>query len=212
VDQGLSDAVLAAHDLDMGVFIISPADKGGELYDPPQTLVDLTAPVSPMVFNDLFCLKDPRIHTLSLGAARPADFDEHMKVLPYLEKGDWSLFDQVKTGLDQELKGEIGEGLLDSIRALPDYDLIPHGVNVRVILRLWSLAKAFDMIEFGKMRYNLIGNGGHWFPGQLPTTKNLDEVKAFLKSYPEGEALGESLGEAMVLLKGEEQKRLSESD
>ena len=70
----------------MGVFIISPSDKGGHLYNPPQKLVELCQPLSPMVFNDLFCLSHPEVHTLSLGAANPSDFDEHLKVLPLLDK------------------------------------------------------------------------------------------------------------------------------
>ena len=44
----------------------------------------LCAPLSPLVFNDLWCLAHPDIHTLSLGAARPSDFDEHLQVLPLL--------------------------------------------------------------------------------------------------------------------------------
>ena len=80
-------AVVAATQRDMGVFIISPSDKGGRLYDPPKKLEELCQPYSPMVFNDLFCLSDPRIHTLSLGAAVPSDFDEHLKTLPLLEEG-----------------------------------------------------------------------------------------------------------------------------
>jgi len=53
----LNRAVLeAAHRLDLGVFIISPNDKGGKLYEPSKKLVELCAPLSPMVFNDLYCL------------------------------------------------------------------------------------------------------------------------------------------------------------
>ena len=67
-------AIEAATHHDMGVFIISPSNKGGNLYDPPQKLLELCHPLSPMVFNDLFCLSHPQVHTLSLGAAKPSDF------------------------------------------------------------------------------------------------------------------------------------------
>ena len=79
-------AILAARKRDMGVFIISPNDKGGKLYEPPKKLVDLCAPLSPMIFNDLYCLARPEVHTLSCGASKPADFDEHIKALKYYDK------------------------------------------------------------------------------------------------------------------------------
>jgi predicted aldo/keto reductase-like oxidoreductase len=74
-------AIQAARSLDMGVFIISPNDKGGKLYSPPKKLVDLCAPLSPMQFNDLYCLAREEVHTLSCGAAKPCDFDEHVRAL-----------------------------------------------------------------------------------------------------------------------------------
>src|SRR4029078_13652028 len=40
-------SVDAAHKRDMGVFIISPKDKGGKLYEPPPKLVELCRPLSP---------------------------------------------------------------------------------------------------------------------------------------------------------------------
>ena len=49
-------AVVAARKQDMGMFIISPNDKGGKLYEPPPKMVELCAPLSPMQFNDLYCL------------------------------------------------------------------------------------------------------------------------------------------------------------
>src|SRR3954464_10809239 len=75
----------AAHKRDMGVFIISPNDKGGKLYEPPPKLVKLCEPLTPMQFNDLYCLSRPQVHTLSCGAARPGDFDEHVRGLEYYE-------------------------------------------------------------------------------------------------------------------------------
>ncbi len=46
-------AIVEARQRDMGVFIISPNDKGGKLYTPPAKLVSLCAPLTPMQFNDL---------------------------------------------------------------------------------------------------------------------------------------------------------------
>lgn len=78
-------AIEAATHHDMGVFIISPSDKGGKLYSPPQKLVNLCAPLSPMVFNDLFCLSHSQVHTLSVGASKPQDFAEHLKTLELID-------------------------------------------------------------------------------------------------------------------------------
>src|SRR5437016_5577469 len=64
-------AIEAARAMDMGVFIISPNDKGGKLYDPPRKLVELCAPLTPMQFNDLYCLAREQVHTLSCGASKP---------------------------------------------------------------------------------------------------------------------------------------------
>ena len=86
INQSNWAAIEAATRHDMGVFIISPSDKGGRLYDPPEKLVKLCAPLSPMVFNDLFCLSHSQVHTLSLGASKPSDFDEHLKALDLLDK------------------------------------------------------------------------------------------------------------------------------
>ncbi|MCX7007432.1 MAG: aldo/keto reductase, partial [Kiritimatiellaeota bacterium] len=74
-------AVAAAARRDMGVLIISPNDKGGKLYEPTPKLVELCRPLAPMAFNDLFCLARPEVHTLSIGAARPSDYDEHVTAL-----------------------------------------------------------------------------------------------------------------------------------
>jgi len=67
-------AVLLAAAHDMGVFIISPNDKGGQLFDAPALLRELTAPLTPIQFNARFCLKTPHVHTLSFGLNEPAHF------------------------------------------------------------------------------------------------------------------------------------------
>jgi uncharacterized protein len=79
-NQHNAAAVQRAHEKDMGVFIISPTDKGGQLYAPPEKLKALCQPFTPIELNHRFLLSDPRIHTLSLGAASPEEFAAHMTV------------------------------------------------------------------------------------------------------------------------------------
>ena len=69
----------------MGVFIISPTDKGGHLHTPSLKLLDLCSPLHPIEFNDLFCLRDKRIHTLSVGASSPEDLDIHLSAISKMD-------------------------------------------------------------------------------------------------------------------------------
>lgn len=211
IDRSNDECLTAAQDHDMGLFIISPNDKGGKLYEPPKKLCDFTTPYSPMVFNGLYCLSDPRIHTLSLGVNKPSDFDEHMKVCDILKTGDFSETQRIADVLESHLEETFGKERLDHIRNFPQYQNVPHHVNLKVIYRLWSLAKAFDMKEYGKMRYNLLGNGGHWFPGIKPENSQLPEIQSYLEDLPFGAEHYSALLQAMQWFKGEEVKRLSES-
>jgi predicted aldo/keto reductase-like oxidoreductase len=166
-----------------------------------------------MVYNDLFCLSDPKIHTLSLGVSRPSDFDEHLKALPYLESGEAkALSDDIYHNFKTHLHAACGSDLMAVIAQLPTYEAVPHHVNLKVILRLWSLYKAFGMETYGKMRYNLLGNGGHWFPGIKMEPEHQDDIRAFCSNFPEGARLYDAVHEACTQLVGEEQKRLSETD
>ena len=54
-------------------------------------LKELTAPLSPMVFNDLFCLSHPEIHTLSLEQLVLAILMNTAKPFPYLKSGEFAL-------------------------------------------------------------------------------------------------------------------------
>jgi len=101
-------AIEAATRHDMGVFIISPSDKGGLLYKPTPKLVELCHPLSPMVFNDLFCLSHPQVHTLSIGAAKPQDFDEHLKTLELLDGAD-EVLPPILQRLEEEAYKKLGE-------------------------------------------------------------------------------------------------------
>jgi predicted aldo/keto reductase-like oxidoreductase len=160
-------AVEAATRHDMGVFIISPTEKGGCMHQPSEKLSGLCSPHSPMVFNDLYCLMHPEVHTLSIGAARPSDFDEHLKILPLMEHKDtWDRVRETAMRLEEEFKRTNGSPMPARWdRDLPPFGEVPGGINLQEIVRLRALDRAFDMQAYGKLRYNLLGNGGHWFPG-----------------------------------------------
>jgi len=203
-------AIEAATRQEMGVFIISPSDKGGKLYQPSEKLVKLTSPLSPMVFNDVWCLARKEVHTLSIGAARPTDFDEHLKALPLLKDGDpQSVLKPIEARLQAELVKTLGADWVENWhRGLPEWEKAPGGVNIFEILRLRNFAKAFDMIDYGKMRYNLLGNGDHWFPGNRADKANAAELQECLKSSPFKDKIPAALQEAHALLGAQEVKRL----
>jgi uncharacterized protein len=204
-------AIEAATRQDMGVFIISPANKGGLLYQPSQKLIDLCAPLSPIVFNALFCLSHPQVHTLSVGAARPEDFDEHLKTLDWLDQAD-TILPEIQQRLEQAAIERLGEDWVRTWqKGLPQPENTPGQINIPVILWLRNLALAYDMVDYGKMRYNLLGNGGHWFPGARATQVQQLDLQSCLGNSPHADKIPQYLQEADRLLGGEAVQRLSQS-
>jgi predicted aldo/keto reductase-like oxidoreductase len=201
--------VLEARERDMGVFIISPSDKGGMLYKPTDKLRQLTAPLHPIVFNDLWCLDRPEIHTLSVGAARPTDFDEHLEAVKLYEQRK-ELIAPIVERLEAEMREVAGSLFVaDHHENLPQWEETPGEVNIPIILWLLNLSKTFDMVEYGQMRYNLLGNAGHWFPGK--NAAELDEAALKQKLNGAADQVIARLKEAHQLLYKAPVKRLSQS-
>ncbi|MCC5634906.1 aldo/keto reductase [Nostoc sp. CHAB 5844] len=210
INQWNWPAIAAANRLDMGVFIISPSDKGGMLYNPPQKLVNLCAPLSPMVFNDLFCLSHPQVHTLSLGAAKPQDFDEHLKTLALLDDSS-EILPPILARLEAEAIAILAEDWVKSWHInLPAWEKTPGEVNIPVILWLWNLATAYDLVDYAKMRYNLLGNANHWFPGNQADHLNELDLRHCLVHSPHADKIPQVLAKAHQMLGGKEVKRLSQ--
>lgn len=204
-------AIAAAQQRDMGVFIISPSNKGGMLYKPSAKLIDLCAPLSPIVFNNLFCLSHPQVHTLSVGAACPTDFDEHLKTLELLDQAS-DLLPPILERLEREAMRLLGEDWVKTWHVgLPKLEEIPGEVNIPVILWLRNLAIAYDMVEYGKMRYNLLGNADHWFPGNKADNLNGLDFRQCLAQSLHADKIPTFLADAHQRLGGQEVKRLSQS-
>jgi len=154
----------------MGVFIISPNDKGGKLSTPPRKLVDLTAPLHPVQWNARFCLSHDAIHTLTFGLPATASFDLIDGIFP--APAPFSPEDaEIKQRMDAQRE-------LDPYAGFEGYEMLndPSGINIPEILRFRMMLKCYDMREFGLYRYNMFQEKDHWFPGQFPTPENLKKV------------------------------------
>jgi uncharacterized protein len=161
-------AVLQAAARDMGVFIISPNDKGGQLFNAPAELRELTAPLTPIQFNARFCLKTPHVHTLSFGMTERSHVEEMLGVLPVnvpLSERDL----QIQRRLDARVDA------ISSYEGL-ELDDDPSGINIPEVLRFRRMLKCFGMRDFGRYRYNMFQPDSEWFWGALATDDNLQKV------------------------------------
>ncbi len=164
-------AVDYANAKDLGVFIISPNDKGGKLYEPSETLTDLCKPLTPIQFNAKWCLKHPHIHTLSFGMTEEAHFEEMSGIFP------------VSVPLSQaelEIECRMNNAVLkDPVSAYEGFELYGEaaaGINIGEILRQRRMWKCYDQQSFGFMRYNMFQDKGDWFPGAFATPDLVAQV------------------------------------
>ena len=140
-----------------------------------------------------------------------ADFDEHLKVLPLLDKAD-EILPPILERLEKEAIAVLGKDWYDNWKiGLPEYEDTPGNVNLPVILWLRNLALAYDMTEYGQARYNLLTNAGHWFPGAKANQIERLDLQPCLKDSPYADKIPSLLMETDELLGGAPVKRLSQS-
>lgn len=152
----------AAQAQDLGTLIISPRDKGGQLFNPPDRLRALCEPLSPVGLNYRFLLADPRITTLSVGGETATDLEEPLQ---------WCDRTDPLTPTEQQILARLSTA--QSATLGPDhchqcYACLPcpEAIHIPEVLRLRNLAVAYEMTTFGQYRYGMFEKAGHWFPGR----------------------------------------------
>ena len=213
IRQDNEPALIAAQRHDMGVFIISPTDKGGHLHTPSLLLKQLCAPLHPIVFNDLFCLSDPRVHTISVGASRPSDLDLHLEAARQLDTAG-SLISPIQDRLQTQALEALGEPWLMTWRqGLPHWKDTPGGINLSVLLWLHNLIEAWDLESYARARYGILGHAGHWAPGAnadaLDQAVSETDLRAVLNQSPWAETIPGLLRDLKERVGGVPQERLS---
>lgn len=185
-------AIDLAQTKDMGVFIISPNDKGGQLFNPPEKLKNLTKPFTPLQWNAKFCLSHQAIHTLTFGLPETASFDQLNGIFPASVP---------LTDIERRVKHLLEEEALKI--PYTNYDGFamehdPSGINIPEILRFYKLIKAYHMTGFGKYRYNMFKENDHWYGGAFPTEDKLAKID--MTKCPKGFPLKEIIRETHEVL------------
>jgi len=162
--QGNLACVKRALELDMGVFLISPVDKGGKLHRPSKDCVSLIGKeITPIAFALLYGWKINKIHTASIGIARPSDLDEALYAARLMmtttdESNNRNIDNVLQKSihhLNERAIDKLGEewvqkGLLN----IPSFlDESTDGIAIGHILWLYNLLVCYGMYEFCRDRY-----------------------------------------------------------
>jgi len=195
-------AIALASAKDLGIFIISPSDKGGRLYNPPEKLQELCTPFTPLELNYRFLLSNQSITTLSVGAAKSAELTTPLQVAD----ADYPLTieeQRVFSKLEQQLTTSVATDLCrQCYQCLP----CPEAINIPEILRLRNLTVAYQMQDYGQYRYGMLENAGHWFPGNKGN--KCTDCGDCLPRCPEKLNIPTLLRDADQRLQGKQRRRL----
>ena len=165
-----------ARSKDMGVFIISPYDKGGRLYAPSVKLRELTLPeFEPMAFGSLWLWQyhlhqktpasssGPMAHTMTIGAARPSDLDQPIlasfKMIQDDSQASSELLantNRVSERLQQRMESALPGGAKWAENwhvGLPNWYHAKFGTQHGNIVWLYNLIHAYGLLDFAKERY-----------------------------------------------------------
>lgn len=155
--QGNLACVQRAKELDMGVFIISPLDKGGKVYKPSKKFCRLLGPeISPISFVLLHVLHTAGAHTATIGFSRLVDFDDVLAAVKLYQDGGFektlkAAEDRLTNAAAKELGADwYKKGLL----GLPHpYESSTKLLGLGHMLWLHNICSAWGLHEFAQDRY-----------------------------------------------------------
>jgi predicted aldo/keto reductase-like oxidoreductase len=186
---GHLENVRLMNDKDMGVFIISPYDKGGRLYAPSNKLRSLTLPdLEPIQYGGLWLFNhgemdetNADIHTFTVGAARPSDLDEPA-VAAYLyanrKKDMMAKVEKVSKRLREAEVEALGEEWLNNwYQGVTNCLTEDDAYNFGQIIQIYNLIKSFGMVDYGIDRYGMFDSNVKNWNFKKPTKENISKMK-----------------------------------
>ena len=165
--------VKRALELDMGVFNISPVDKGGRLYQPSKQVARAIGPkLTPIAFACLYSWSTAGMHTVSVGFARPEDLTEVLEAAALFDsiqqkKSDHGLrlLEGATNRLDSHMRETLGKKWAEKgLIGIPgQFEKKTNCISLGHTLWCYNLLFGFGMYDMAKARYkNLVTETKKW--------------------------------------------------
>ncbi len=159
--------VKRALELDMGVFNISPIDKGGRLFQPSSQVARTIGPqLTPIAFANLWSWLTAGMHTVSVGFARPEDLTETLEAVELFMNKDKAIpLLEATNRLNQLAQEKLGqEWWAKGLLQVPSpFERKSNGIGLGHVLWCHNMIHAFGMYDTAKARYkNLLSEDKKW--------------------------------------------------
>ena len=149
-----------AIELGMGYVAMTPLGQGW-LARPSDALRAALGDYSPVEFALRYTAHLPGVTALIVGISNLAELEEAHAALGG-ELGDPAELMSRGDEIRETLRAAVGEDFCTLCgECLP----CPANINIPELLRLNNLLRGYDLVDWGKDRYKLMGNAGNWYPG-----------------------------------------------
>lgn len=194
--EGNKKCIELATSKNMGIFIISPFDKGGRLYTPSKQLVSLLLPnnyLDPIIFQSHWIWNHHNIvsssdntdcslqlHTYTVGAARVSDLDQPIVAAYLFDQYRSRTLEYIKnamTQLDHHKEQALGNDWIQSwYVGLPKNTQSKSRIEHNQIIWLYNCIVAFGMYEFSKARYKSFENNNSKWDSSKTDDENINTI------------------------------------